>query len=340
MALISKSASIFFIFTCLLITTHVYADCRGCCNGHGGTVCINGVTKCADGTELSDKCSDNGCDVCDAQESTNNPKTTIKIASFNIQIFGKNKASEPEVIKTLAKIVSRFDVVAIQEIREKTNTAVTALDSALEALGEKYDYVIGPRLGRSNTKEQYAFFYRASVLRIGETYTYKELGADYIHREPLVSQFFSKRSTFDFVLINAHIDPDDVDREISVYPEIVADAQKRLGDEDIMIMGDFNADCGYFDEDKQIKLRDKRKFKWLIANQLDSTVAKDSCAYDRMIVTRSMAKQFTGKAGVFPFDIVYDLDVEPKEISDHYPVYAVFSYNVTDKLSKNSFVVY
>lgn len=340
MVLISKSASIFFICTALLITTHAYADCRGCCNGHGGTVCINGVTRCADGTELSDKCNDKGCDVCDEQESTNNLKATIKIASFNIQIFGKSKASEPNVIKTLAKIVSRFDVVAIQEIREKTSTAVTTLDSALEALGEKYDYVIGPRLGRSSSKEQYAFFYRANALRIGETYTYKELGADYIHREPLITQFFSKRSTFDFVLINAHIDPDDVDQEIAVYPEIVSDAQKRLGDEDIMIMGDFNADCGYFDEDKQIKLRDQRKFKWLIANQLDSTVAKDSCAYDRMIVTRSMAKKFTGKAGVFPFDIVYDLDVEPKEISDHYPVYAVFSYNVTDKLSKNSFVVY
>ena len=323
---INITLTILFISTFLLITTHTYADCRGCCNGHGGVACINGATQCADGTELSDKCNDKGCDVCDEQESTNNPETTIKIASFNIQIFGKNKASGPKIIKTLAKIVSRFDVVAIQEIREKTNMAVTALESALDALGKNYDYVIGPRLGRSNTKEQYAFFYRESTLRPGKTYTYEEPGADYIHREPLITQFFSKKSTFDFVLINAHIDPDDVDQEIALFPGIVADAQKRLGDKDVMIMGDFNADCGYFDEEKQIDLRNKRKFTWLIANQLDSTVAQDSCAYDRMVVTRSMAKKFTGKAGVLPFDIVYDLDVEPKKISDHYPVYAVFSY--------------
>lgn len=307
----------------LSFQTTSYADCRGCCNGHGGTVCINGKTECADGTTLSDKCKAKGCDVCD-NATISNGKTIIKIASFNIQIFGKSKASEPKIIKSLAKIISRFDVVAIQEIREKEKTAVNTLKKALNQIGGDYEYIIGPRLGRSNTKEQYAFFYKKSMLRPGETYTYQERGTDYIHREPLITKFFCTKGEFDFVLINAHIDPDDVDQEIALFPEIVADAQKRLKDKDIMIMGDLNADCGYFDEDKEIQLRNKRKFKWLIANQLDSTVAKNSCAYDRMIVTKSMAKRFTGKAGVFPFDIVYDLAVEPKQISDHYPIYAVF----------------
>jgi hypothetical protein len=42
---------------------------------------------------------------------------TIKVASFNIQVFGTSKLGKPEVMDVLAKVVRRFDVVAIQEVR-------------------------------------------------------------------------------------------------------------------------------------------------------------------------------------------------------------------------------
>lgn len=38
--------------------------CQGCCSHHGGTVCNNGVTECADGTPLSGVCTAKGCDEC------------------------------------------------------------------------------------------------------------------------------------------------------------------------------------------------------------------------------------------------------------------------------------
>jgi len=44
---------------------------------------------------------------------------TIKIATFNIQIFGKAKSQKPAVMGTLAGIVKKYDVVAIQEIKNK-----------------------------------------------------------------------------------------------------------------------------------------------------------------------------------------------------------------------------
>jgi len=85
-----------------------------------------------------------------------------------------------------------------------------------------------------------------------------------------------------------------------------------------------NADCSYFDEDQQIELRDPSKYKWLITNQMDTNVAGKSCAYDRIIITDSMDAYFTGEAGVIRFDEIYELDCEPKKVSDHYPVYGVF----------------
>lgn len=42
---------------------------RGCCSGHGGVVCIDGVTKCRDGSPLSDKCKSKGCNKCDSISS-------------------------------------------------------------------------------------------------------------------------------------------------------------------------------------------------------------------------------------------------------------------------------
>ena len=46
-------------------TTSTFADCRGCCVGHGGVICSDGITVCADGTPLSEKCRAKGCKKCD-----------------------------------------------------------------------------------------------------------------------------------------------------------------------------------------------------------------------------------------------------------------------------------
>ncbi len=111
------SISLFIILT----ASSAYADCRGCCNGHGGIVCADGTTRCVDGTPLSDKCRDKDCSVCEEPTAS---ADTIKIASFNIQVFGRSKASKPEVMEVLSRIISQFDVVAIQEIRDKTGKAI------------------------------------------------------------------------------------------------------------------------------------------------------------------------------------------------------------------------
>ena len=161
-----KRALIISLFI-ILTTSSAYADCRGCCNGHGGIVYGDGITRCVDGAPLSDKCRDKGCSVC---EEATVSYDTIKIASFNIQVFGRYKASKPEVMETLASIISQFDIVAIQEIRDKSGKAIKDLVVAVDALGENYDFIIGPRLGRTNSKEQYAYFYRVSTIRPSESY--------------------------------------------------------------------------------------------------------------------------------------------------------------------------
>ena len=198
-------------------TPSLYADCRGCCAGHGGIICVNGVTKCRDGSLLSQKCIDKGCDVCPEQESTTT-LTIIRIASFNIQVFGRAKASKDEVMEILANTISQFDIGAIQEIRDKSGTAIKALEVAVDDIGVNYDFVIGPRLGRTTSKEQYAYFYKTDVIEVEGSYTYDDSGNDTFHREPYIAKFRVKNGNFDFTIINIHVDPGEATSEVNNHP--------------------------------------------------------------------------------------------------------------------------
>jgi hypothetical protein len=87
---------------------------------------------------------------------------TVRVASFNIQVFGEKKLAKTDVADVLARIIRYFDVVAVQEIRDANDDFLARFLSMVNADGSHYDYVIGPRLGRTSSKEQYAFIYNAA----------------------------------------------------------------------------------------------------------------------------------------------------------------------------------
>jgi len=89
----------------------------------------------------------------------------ITIASFNLKVFGTAKAEKPAVIKEIAEIIRKFDIVAVQEIRDKSgNAAEDLLKEINNENSTQYEMILGPRLGRTKSKEQYAFFYRNSTV--------------------------------------------------------------------------------------------------------------------------------------------------------------------------------
>jgi deoxyribonuclease-1-like protein len=57
--------------------------------------------------------------VSDYQPPVTRRGETIRIASFNIQVFGVSKARKSHVMEGLVRIVRNFDIVAVQEIRSK-----------------------------------------------------------------------------------------------------------------------------------------------------------------------------------------------------------------------------
>jgi endonuclease/exonuclease/phosphatase family metal-dependent hydrolase len=88
----------------------------------------------------------------------------IRIASFNLQVFGVAKAEKPTVLADIASIIQQFDIVAVQEIRDGSGTSVGKLLDAVNEGNVQYAMLVGPRFGRSSSKEQYAFFYKTSLV--------------------------------------------------------------------------------------------------------------------------------------------------------------------------------
>ena len=277
------------------------------------------------GTELPDQPFPED-DISDLNQL--NDDKTLRLGAFNIQVFGTTKASKPEVMEVLGKIIRTYDIVAIQEIRDKSQTALPALVDVVNANSSApYDYVVSERLGRTSSKEQYAYIYNNQTVELTYTpHTYPEpSGTDPFHREPYIASFRVLDGNFDATLITIHADPDEATEEINALDDVVRYAQSTYPDEqDFIVMGDLNADCRYFDEDSNSTMHGS-DYYWCINNSVDTTTKSTDCTYDRIIITNPAVPDFTGDGGVFRFDVEYALNAsETTAVSDHYPVYAEF----------------
>ena len=125
----------------------------------------------------------------------------VRIASFNIQVFGTSKMAKAHVVETLSKVIRNFDVVAIQEVRAKSNDIIPSFVKHVNADGSSYQYVIGPRLGRTVSKEQYTFLYDTRRIEVDTSSvgTMHDPG-DRLHRPPLFVRFRSRMVPPDKVL--------------------------------------------------------------------------------------------------------------------------------------------
>lgn len=234
----------------------------------------------------------------------------------------------------LTDIAREFDVVLVQEIRDSSEeTAPTYLEKINEKPGPAYAYVRSPRLGRTVSKEAYAYFYNTETIQFieGSDYVYDDVD-DVFEREPYIASFRS--DDFDFTLVGIHTKPDDAPNEIGNLTIVVHSIMDDNPDEeDIIILGDLNADGSYYDEDDTANPLADPLYHWTVTNEMD-TMTKTGWTYDRMIMTSSTQdhEYVQGSTAVFYFDAEYDITDEELvwEVSDHYPVYSEFETSLTD----------
>jgi endonuclease/exonuclease/phosphatase family metal-dependent hydrolase len=259
---------------------------------------------------------------------------TIKIAAFNIQVFGRSKRQKEDVMDVLTSIVREFDLILIQEIRDSSEETIPIFLQKINDLeGAKYQYIRSERLGRSTSKEAYAYIYNTENIEfIDESdYVYDDI-YDVFEREPYIASFVS--GNFDFTIIGIHIKPDDAYSEMGNLTNVVNSILSENPNElDTIIMGDFNADGTYFDETDLTNPLKSSDFYWVITNDID-TMTKTDYSYDRIVLFNATYdhEYVEDSASVFEFDIEYDIFNQTLvwEVSDHYPVYAEFKTDLVD----------
>ncbi|XP_010836412.1 PREDICTED: deoxyribonuclease-1-like 2, partial [Bison bison bison] len=129
----------------------------------------------------------------------------------------------------------------------------------------------------------------------------------------------------ELVLIPLHAAPHHAVAEIDALYDVYLDVIDKWGTDDILFLGDFNADCKYVREQDwpAIRLRSSEVFKWLIPDSADTTVGNSDCAYDRIVVCGSRLRKSLKhqSATVHDFQEEFGLDqTQALAISDHFPV--------------------
>jgi len=264
---------------------------------------------------------------------------TLLLATWNIREFDSPKYGERtiESLYYIAEIISHFDLVAVQEVRED----LQALDRVQEILGGWWKYLVTDvTYGTSGNGERMAFIYDGRKVTFGglagEVVLPDQRGSERVlqlARTPFICGFKAGWSKFNLCTVHIYYgtsNPDDPRRiaEIEQLARLMADKAvgverkqparpdgkvtlvRNRSPENLILLGDFNI-FGRGDA----TMRALTDVGFVIPQELQSVsgsnVKKDKL-YDQIaFMVRPNRFGTTGKAGVFDFyESVFRLDEE------------------------------
>ncbi|KAM5221063.1 deoxyribonuclease-1-like 1 [Ctenodactylus gundi] len=252
---------------------------------------------------------------------------TFRICAFNAQRLTLAKVTKEQVKDTLVEILARCDIMVLQEVMDSSNNTISFL---LQELRRKfggsrcYSFLNSSQLGRSTYKEKYVYIYRSDKTQVLDFYQYDDKD-DRFAREPFVAQFtLPSKILPSLVLVPLHTTPKDVENELNALHTVFLDISRRWQSKDVILLGDFNADCASLAKKRlsTLVLRTEASFHWAIPDDMDTTVrASTHCAYDRIVLHGDGCQSLL--KGAAPFNFPHSLGLSEEEalgISDHYPV--------------------
>lgn len=242
-----------------------------------------------------------------------NGQSNLKIGAFNVQIFGQAFMENPDRVFYLREIIKRYDIILIQEIRDASGEAILQLLAPLT----DYSLNISERLGRTSSKEQYAFIYKKNKISISSCLQYNDPN-DAFEREPYTCQFLDAKTQRRFNLMALHTKPDDAKNEL-IEAELVYNLMNQSLDHFTILMGDLNADCSYL-SDSDFNDLIFSLYHWLIPKNADTTTSASDCAYDNFVLDSSLINSISNPS-VFDFKSHFGISEDlTLDISDHYPI--------------------
>lgn len=248
---------------------------------------------------------------------------SVRVASFNMNNFGSAQLAKQHVLEALTAILKPFEIIAIQGIQSDRDDILPILVERLNQSGRKYDYLIGPRVGRPPQFQQFGFLFDTSRI---ETDRYQLYSIDdpenLMNFEPLVGWFRCKEAptdeSFTFSLVNVRINLASAAAEQVLLPNlfhaVVNDGRK---EDDVLVVGDFGGNPARIPQFNTDSVR-------LAFRDIPTDVSGSSASQGILFPTKGTT-EFSGKAGVLDFLRRHNMSLEQAlEVSPNLPVWAEF----------------
>jgi endonuclease/exonuclease/phosphatase family metal-dependent hydrolase len=177
---------------------------------------------------------------------------SLLLATWNIKEFGHLNDRIPESYFYIAEVVSKFDLVAIQEVK----SGLDDLYKIMKLLGSTWKYIITDITeGSDGNRERFAYIYDSRKVQpsglSGEIVLWDKLTENstikQLKRTPAITGF--KAGWKSFAIINVHLHPGDDDDDVayrSMEIELLLKALKEkerknhLWNENLIVLGDMN----------------------------------------------------------------------------------------------------
>lgn len=185
----------------------------------------------------------------------------FRICAFNAHRLTLAKLTKESVMDTLVQILARCDIMVLQEVVDSSQNTVPFLLQKLKS-SRSYSFLNSSLLGRSTYKEKYVYIYRSDKTQVLNFYQYNDTD-DIFAREPFVAHFTLPSKTLpSVVLVPLHTTPKDVEKELNALYDVFLDVYQRWQNENVILLGDFNADCASLTKKrlKSLLLRTKAGF--------------------------------------------------------------------------------
>lgn len=261
------------------------------------------------------------------------PNKTL-IATWNIRAFDSDDYGKRsiEALYYIAQIIERFDIIAVQEVKEELN----GLERLMTRLGrDHWKYIVSDVTdGKPGNRERMAFIYDTRSVRfdsmVGEVVIPPEevkqgqkiieyKPRDQLFRSPYMCAF--QVGWTKLIMCTVHIlygqdkaDNEHRTKEIKMVADFLAKRSKERNDySNLILLGDFNI---YSPKDTTMKAMTDAGF--IIDESLQTlpptNIGKKARHYDQIAFRpKGDLFQSTGKAGVFNFfDVVY-MDEDEQE---------------------------
>lgn len=257
------------------------------------------------------------------------PAAPLRIASFNLSRFDDAKAANRKTAAFTASLLRDADAAALQEGLGLSGEA--ARDFA-GLIGPDREFLLGPPQGRNAYyRENFLFVWNKNRVSLAASAVYPDPEKTF-ERPPMAAYF--KAPGFGFILVNCHVKPDETGArtaaEIAALPEVARYFSRLWGEKDTLVLGDLNADGAYYNGENLALVFPQSEWTIVIGSGRDTTVSPNNAfSYDRLVIPKSAAEDWTGAWGVVRFDSWDECRAVTEnpmtDISDHYPLWADFS---------------